>query len=678
MSQSPRNDNACRATSQEGATGAGVDLRCEEPFTVFSDHVLEDETYRNGVVRSADVGIGDDAGRCRDDMYAIDDSDDDDAEDSDYASASLPRFYVNSTASSKEGLCQLSSPSKRCPHVLYDPQDHTAPGLMQKAPPSSSSGKVQRRRLWVLPREALPPQYWASLRPTRSSLDAAAKSDGDADAHVSDGRVSACAPTRSIAAAASPAAGGGAHTVLQNASHLDLTAVRSVTPSPQCTMNATVVRLPHPRHGQPFLCLVVRDPAMPVLMGASTAALSSSASASSSLLYEVQAQAPPSGFAQSWFVNAQVVPSTVGDGELLVATPLDLTFFALYELLGDAQRYEGLSRTFMSAEELYRARDLSVSGVTSASADGRKAAAAEASAFVSVFSGIGGGGEESKSSSASTSAPFTAEPFARSGGDDASVSVGPPPSWSTHQPPRAPAFSFSSPMPGGKSSGGNRRGWAGWAHATVAHPLLLQHCLSVLQSDGVLRRLCEVRETGAEFSAQTATSNAPEDSRHTVYYRPSESVAVEWLKRRVEHVRASPVLREILQLPDRSSAATATAAATAPPETTEEVPMSIAFGVVAEYVPDRLHTALAVACGLPNPAQAAISSPTAAAPFDAAMRHRDGGELSTKRKAVGTASAGGPKSASVRRLEKAGQPKGTPTLLDMFAKKKPKVESGTP
>ncbi|KAG5483643.1 hypothetical protein CUR178_08310 [Leishmania enriettii] len=676
MSQSPRSDNACRATTQEGATSASVDLRCEAPFTAFSGHALEDETYRHDLVCSADVGIGDDTDRCRDDVDAIDGSDDGDVEDSEYASASLPRVYANSTASPKEGLCQPSSPSKRCPHVLYDPQDHTAPGPMQEAPPSSSLRKVQRRRLWVLPREALPPQYLASLRPTRSSLDAAAKSDGDADAHISDGRVSACAPTRSIAAAATPATVGGAHTALQNASHLDLTAVRSMTPSSQCTMNATVVRLPHPRHGQPFLCLVVRGPAMPV-MRASTATLFST-SASSSLLYEVQAQAPPSGFAQSWFVNEQVVPSTVGNGELLVATPLDLTFFALYELLGDAQRYEGLSRTFMPAEELYRARDLSVSGVTSASADSRKAAAAEASAFVSVFSDIGGGGEESKSSSASTSTPFTAEPFARSGGDDASVSVGPPPSCSAHQLPREPTFSFSSPMPGGKSSGGNRRGWAGWAHATAAHPLLLQHCLSVLESDGVLRRLCEVRETGAEFSAQAATSNAPEDSRHTVYYRPSESVAVEWLKRRVEHVRASSVLREILQLPDRSSAATATAAATVPPETSEEVPMSIAFGVVAEYVPDRLHAVLAGACGLPNPAQAAVSSPTAAAPIDAAMRHRDGGELRTKRKAVGTASAGGPKSGSVRRLEKAGQPKGTPTLLDMFAKKKPKVESGTP
>ncbi|CAC9463740.1 hypothetical_protein_-_conserved [Leishmania infantum] len=154
-------------------------------------------------------------------------------------------------------------------------------------------------------------------------------------------------------------------------------------------------------------------------------------------------------------------------------------------------------------------------------------------------------------------------------------------------------------------------GWAGWARAAAARPLLLRGCVGVPESDGVLRRLCEAREVGGIVSAQTASCDAPADSRHAAHHRPSESVAVGWLTRQVERVRASAVLRAILRLPGVGAAATATAAA--PAEACVGAAMAVALGVVAEYVPVRLHAALAVACGLADPAAAPACSPTAAA-----------------------------------------------------------------
>ncbi|CAC9463803.1 hypothetical_protein_-_conserved [Leishmania infantum] len=154
------------------------------------------------------------------------------------------------------------------------------------------------------------------------------------------------------------------------------------------------------------------------------------------------------------------------------------------------------------------------------------------------------------------------------------------------------------------------RGWAGWARAAAARPLLLRGCVGVPESDGVLRRLCEAREVGGIVSAQTGSCDAPADSRHAAHHRPSESVAVGWLTRQVERVRASAVLRAILRLPGVGAAATATAAA--PAEACVGAAMAVALGVVAEYVPVRLRATLAVACGLADPAAAPACSPTAA------------------------------------------------------------------
>nr|CAJ2469013.1 unnamed protein product [Leishmania braziliensis] len=664
MSQPPRSNDGYPATAEKGVTRPAMSLTCAAPLAILPAPSLEGETYRDHVGCKADLDSNDDGSRGDYNVNARDDSDSDDVEDGDYASASSLRAHAYNTASSKDGLCLFRSPTNRGPPVQYDPHDHTRPDLTH-APSSSLSAKVQQRRLWVLPRDAFHPQCWASLTSTRSSLDTAAKSCSDGEAYASNGRSGACASTHGLVAPAAPVTTGDPHALPPSALQPDSSAVGAAPLALNCMINASVARLPHPRHGQPLLCLVVRDPTIPVVTRTFPPNLPSAVSASPSLLYEVQAHAPPSGFAQSWFVKEQVVPSTVGAGELLVATPLDLTFFALYELLGDAQRYERLSRTFMSAEDLYRDRDLRPSAVTSASAAGYEGDAPETNAFLAVFSGVGGGGEDSRSST-SSSAPCTAALLSSSGAHDASVDDGGPHGWAAHPPSQLTTSSFFSATPHGKLGGGSGRGWAGWARAAAAHPLLLHHCLRVLQSDGVLRRLCEVRVIGGNSYVQTSTSDAPVESLDAVYYRPSESVAVEWLKTRVERVRASPVLRAILQLPESSPVATTTAAA--PAEACVEVPMTVAFGVVAEYVPDRLHAALAAACGLPDPAATPVSSPIAAASTDGAKRHRD--DVATnRRKAEATPSAAGTKSASVKRLEKAGKPKGTPTLLEMFAKK---------
>ncbi|TPP51537.1 hypothetical protein CGC20_0965 [Leishmania donovani] len=213
---------------------------------------------------------------------------------------------------------------------------------------------------------------------------------------------------------------------------------------------------------------------------------------------------------------------------------------------GFAQRCDRLARTFMSAADLYRDGDAPLSAGASASAAGCEAAAPWANACVFALGGVCGGGEDWRSPR-SACARLTAELSAWSGADGTHVGCGGPHGWTADPRSRPAASSMCSATP---------HGWAGWARAAAARPLLLRGCVGVPESDGVLRRLCEAREVGGSVSAQTASCDAPADSRHAAHHRPSESVA---------------------------------------------------------YVPVRLHAALAVACGLADPAAAPACSPTAAA-----------------------------------------------------------------
>ncbi|AYU77040.1 hypothetical protein LdCL_120018000 [Leishmania donovani] len=164
-------------------------------------------------------------------------------------------------------------------------------------------------------------------------------------------------------------------------------------------------------------------PGAPVLRGARSGCLrrgeathadaACPAYASSPLLWEVRAHAPPSGFARSWLVKGRAVPSTVGAGELLAATPLDLTFSALHELLGDAQRCDRVARTFMLAAGLHRAG----------------AWPSQLAPPPPLLVARRGAGGEDWRSPRSACARLTAELSAWSGADDTQVGCGGPHGW---------------------------------------------------------------------------------------------------------------------------------------------------------------------------------------------------------------------------------------------------------
>ncbi|CCW70268.1 unnamed protein product [Phytomonas sp. Hart1] len=95
--------------------------------------------------------------------------------------------------------------------------------------------------------------------------------------------------------------------------------------------------------------------------------------------------------------------------------------------------------------------------------------------------------------------------------------------------------------------------------------------------------------------------------------------------------------------------------------TAQRVPLEIAFSVVAEYIPEAFHEEAARAVGIVVSAIGNSNSP--AKGFEA---HSASSSPSSKKTSK---SARGPVSASVRKLEKAGRPKGTPTLFSILGKK---------
>ncbi|RNE99987.1 hypothetical protein TraAM80_07885 [Trypanosoma rangeli] len=118
----------------------------------------------------------------------------------------------------------------------------------------------------------------------------------------------------------------------------DLPALRDAPPPP-CGVSlrpgCNFVRLPHPRHGEPalFLCPPNTESASRDVHNGTVRAV----------LYEVQAQLPPGGFGQTWFVNDTVEPNE----ELLVVTPFDVTFFVLRQAATHVRK-----EMFVSAEDL--------------------------------------------------------------------------------------------------------------------------------------------------------------------------------------------------------------------------------------------------------------------------------------------------------------------------------------
>jgi hypothetical protein len=98
-----------------------------------------------------------------------------------------------------------------------------------------------------------------------------------------------------------------------------------------------------------------------------------------------------------------------------------------------------------------------------------------------------------------------------------------------------------------------------------------------------------------------------------------------------------------------------------------------AYALLAEYIRDDLHGMLAAYCGVALTTESAPSAATGSH-WDAQSRIAGSRPPESAREEPlakrARAEYTGPKSIAVKRLEKAGPPKGTPTLLDMFAKKK--------
>lgn len=176
------------------------------------------------------------------------------------------------------------------------------------------------------------------------------------------------------------------------------------------------------------------------------------------------------------------------------------------------------------------------------------------------------------------------------------------------------------------------------------------------------------------------------------YYRPSFSKAAHWVARRVERVSQSEALRQFLQIPAATQPADLGKQGLAKDQTKEmtdadgshaEALRDVAFGLVSELISapilSALHREMKNKIDLsttererlcrflrvdPNPEER-CGDPTLSSGMETGRASMAGVATAApeRRKTQGTPSL------SVRKLEKAGKPKGTPTLDFFFAKK---------
>lgn len=156
-----------------------------------------------------------------------------------------------------------------------------------------------------------------------------------------------------------------------------------------------------------------------------------------------------------------------------------------------------------------------------------------------------------------------------------------------------------------------------------------------------LRLVCEVKSFG------------PDEE----YYRFSEHVFKGWIQRKHAQLLAGTALAALLGVGAATKAAANTVVGDA--QQTQDLLKAKGLALLNEYLHASLHEVAASACGvLPTQPDNSVRKPP--------MSHQAPSQNSldsTKQKVE-------LKSASVKRLEKAGPPKGTPTLMAMFAKKK--------
>ncbi|KEG10431.1 hypothetical protein DQ04_03721040 [Trypanosoma grayi] len=210
--------------------------------------------------------------------------------------------------------------------VHYDPGDHTV--AMPLGRPSS--------HMMVLPRILL------------GGAEASGSDKEDHGVHAGCTAVSEMDWQRSPSAGLTSAAAVGASP--DSAVRMPAVSQRAVPPLTSATAlrpGCAFIRLPHPRHGEPglFLCPPATDsaPSNHNDGNSNDGGGDSIAEATTVVLYEVQAQAPPGGFGQTWLIDEAVEPNE----DLLVVTPFDVTFFVLRQAATHAMKDK-----FVSAEDL--------------------------------------------------------------------------------------------------------------------------------------------------------------------------------------------------------------------------------------------------------------------------------------------------------------------------------------
>lgn len=519
--------------------------------------------------------------------------------------------------------------------VQYDPQDHTA---------SIDAGRraTSRYCMMALPRCLLP----TSMAQQFQSAQGLHGQEGGSDERREE------------------EGGGGDGSGRPSCSAATAMASSLLEAPGQPLSSLRLVRLPHPRHGQPALFAIDTSAEFPT----------ATAAAVSSMAYEVQVQSPQNGYAQTWCVGDSVIggsstsPSPLTSGGIVVLTPFDIRWFALREFFKDEALSSLLQHRFIPAGDIWplverctasipemppplpaqrkgdytsvfghladaNAEDTSCSEEEDAKMDGEDSGFAfrmpsSATSAASSASRVDGRTGES-------SADLLPRSFDVSHGQNRKTSAVPSLPSSCREGDRGRDRKT-------KSSGDDW--WPGWAAAAAA-TAVLRPCFAALQSPAVLSTFAEVAA-----ATEGTSSNC---------YRLTQRSAVAWIQAKVRRVQSSAVMREMLQLPPGGT-----------------VPVELAVAAVVEYVPEVLHDAVAAACGV----VAASGGAKGLGPLAASSTAGGVGESSQPRRdRVGAvvekkAAPSGPKSVSVRRLEKAGRPKGTPTLLSMFAKKKKEEE----
>lgn len=211
-----------------------------------------------------------------------------------------------------------------------------------------------------------------------------------------------------------------------------------------------------------------------------------------------------------------------------------------------------------------------------------------------------------------------------------------------------------------------------------------------------LATVCDVRELEDEADdvdddgdSEANPTRAPPTV--TRYYRFSEAKTMKWLQAKHEKLCACQALRSLLGITQPPTEATSPSTVGEEEVTTSTTnqastvdPMLLvlrerAFGLLQEYLPPPLVQRAMVQClGEAHAAQTSATPPrrtTTESLSHSGSAGAGGGGGTPSAAAVPSKPSlpqpakAAPKSASVKRLEKAGPPKGTPTLFQMFAKK---------